>query len=55
MNCENCEIIIIDNEVITCASCGGFFCSDHVKETPIGFVCIDDIEMFELRVITDES
>lgn len=54
MNCENCELEISGNNVIECASCGGNFCPDHVKETPIGMVCIDDIEMFELRVIENE-
>lgn len=54
MNCENCELEISGNNVIECSSCGGNFCPEHVKETAIGFVCLDDIEMFELRVIDNE-
>lgn len=55
MNCENCELDITGNDVIECESCGGYFCPDHVKETAIGFVCDDDIEMLDLAVIDNDN
>ena len=54
MNCDDCEIEISGNDVIECASCGANFCPDHVKETVIGLVCLDDIEMLDLEVVDNE-
>ena len=55
MNCDDCGLGISGNDVIECASCGAKFCPDHVKETDIGMVCIEDIEMLGLKVVIDNE
>ena len=52
-HCQICDADIGDNGH-TCQSCGGRFCADHVKETELGLICQDDIDMLGLEII-DES
>lgn len=50
MNCEHCEEEMPDKQ-IECESCNGLFCSDCIKSTDIGKVCIDCFANLDLEEV----